>query len=352
MNISNLQREIIEAKEDKVVVLARAAVGKTTCLTERVRYWLQNGVKPSEICAITFTNLAANEMQVRLAEDYKSGMFIGTIHALAARFLMMGGYGEQVGRAINDEKFDEFFQVIKKHPECVQHFSYVLVDEAQDLSYDEYSFIFEMIQPDHFFVVGDPFQCIYESLKGASSYYMSTLSRNSDVTTYHLNENFRNKANILQYAQGALKPLHMRDDSRAMNIGGEIYEGKYDLDRLVNWIDTTDDYRDWAVLCFTNEEVQFIMSELKDSFIPVVNFNQRQKTKKEIDDLMNQNKVKVLTVWGAKGLGFPNVVIYGVNWMLKRSGSKEEGARLNYVAYTRAMNTLKVLSPVYRKRRY
>jgi DNA helicase-2/ATP-dependent DNA helicase PcrA len=94
MNISNLQREIIEAKEDKVVVLARSAVGKTTCLTERVRSWLQNGVKPSEICAITFTNLAANEMQVRLAEDYKSGMFIGTIHALAARFLMMGGYGE------------------------------------------------------------------------------------------------------------------------------------------------------------------------------------------------------------------------------------------------------------------
>ena len=33
---------------------------------------------------------------------------------------------------INEEKFDEFFKIIKLHPDCVQHFSHVLVDEAQE----------------------------------------------------------------------------------------------------------------------------------------------------------------------------------------------------------------------------
>jgi len=57
-------------------------------------------------------------------------MFIGTIHSLAARFLLMGGYGAQVGKAINEEKFDLFFTFIQKYPDCVQHYTHVLVDEA------------------------------------------------------------------------------------------------------------------------------------------------------------------------------------------------------------------------------
>lgn len=353
MELSSLQKEIVESPDGKMVVISRAATGKTRCLTERVRYWLKCGVEPSNICCITFTNLAANEMQIRLAEDYKDGMFIGTIHALAARFLLIGGYGAQVGKAINEENFDKFFEVIKAHPECVQHFPYILVDEAQDLSYDEYSFIFKMIQPDNFFVVGDPFQCIYESLNGASPYYMEQLSKESDVNTYVLNENYRNKANILQYAQNALKPIGLKDNSIAMSKGGAIYEGRYNLDTLCEWIDSSFNYRDWAILCYTKAEVEYIMKQLKSELIPTVNFNQRQKTKKEIDSLMSQDKVKVLTVWGAKGLGFPYVVVYGTNWMAfkKEEAMRRESARLDYVAYTRAMETLVVFSPISKKRK-
>ena len=353
MELSNLQKQIVTAPEDKMVVISRAATGKTRCLTERVRCWLKQGVAPADICAITFTNLAANEMQVRLGDDYKDGMFIGTIHALAARFLSMKGYGDKVGKAIDEEKFELFFSIIKEHPECIQHFSHVLVDEAQDLSYEEYHFIFKMIHPDNFFVVGDPFQCIYQSMNGATPYYMEQLSKEPDVATYDLNENYRNKANILQYAQKALRPIGLKDNSIAQTIGGTIYEGKYDLTVLSEWIDSSDNYRDWAILCYTNAEVEYIMRQLKSEFIPTINFNQRKKTKKEIDSLMNQDKVKVLTIWGAKGLGFPYVVVYGKNWMsIKKDDiAHREGARLDYVAYTRAMDTLMVLSPVSRKRK-
>lgn len=342
MELSKLQKKIVTSSDDKMVVISRAAVGKTRCLTERVRYWLQQGIEPADICAITFTNLAANEMQIRLGSDYKDGMFIGTIHSLAARFLKDYGYGAKVGKAIDEEQFDLFFSYIQKMPNCVEHYSYVLVDEAQDLSFNEYNFIFNMIAPEHFFVVGDPFQCIYEKLKEASPKYMEGLMREPGVVKYDLNENYRNKANILQYAQTALKPLHLKDNSIPMSIGGKVFEERFDLDRLVERIDANGPYKDWAILCYTNKEVEYIMENLEENFIPTINFNQRHKTKKEIDDLMGQDKVKVLTVWGAKGLGFPKVVVYGRNWMTNRKGFETEAARVNYVAYTRAMDLLTV----------
>lgn len=281
-------------------------------------------------------------MQVRLGNDYKDEMFIGTIHSLAAQFLVKGGYGAKVGKAIDEEKFDLFFNYIKKEPKCVEHYSYVLVDEAQDLSYDEYYFIFEMIQPKHFFIVGDPYQNVYFSLKEASAKYMSSLLGQQNVVKYDLNENYRNRANILNYAQRALKPLRLHDNSIPMSIGGKIYESKFNIEQVVNWINGTDSYKDWAVLCYSNNDIDYIRDKLDDYDIPTLNFNQRKKTKKEIDDLMSQNKVKVLTVWGAKGLGFPNVIVFGKNWMTtsRKKEAREESSRVDYVAYTRAMNTL------------
>ena len=347
MELSKLQKQIIESKAEQVVVIASAACGKTHTLTERVRFWLNQGVDPAQICAITFTNAAANEMQVRLGADYKDGMFIGTIHALAARFLVMAGYGDQIGKAIDEENFDLFFTFIQKYPDCVQHYTHVLVDEAQDLAINDYDFIFRMINPENFFVVGDYRQNIYESLKGASSKYILALAQRPGVVKYDLNENYRNKANILQRAKQALRPINMSDNSLSMSIGGTVYEGTYDIDNLLDWIENVDTFKDWAILCYNNEDVSFIMKELARFDIPSVNFNQRQKTKKELDALVNTNKVKVLTVWGAKGLGFPNVVVYGTNWMKKKREPEKkcEGARVDYVAYTRAMNSLMILTP-------
>ncbi len=340
MELSKLQQEIVTSPEDKIVVIAAAAAGKTRTLTERVRFWLRAGVNPKDICAITFTNVAATEMQQRLGADYKDGIFIGTIHALATRFLRMGGRAQEANAAIESEQFDELFVFIEEYPECTQHYSYVLVDEAQDLSENEYQFIFNMINPEHFFVVGDYRQCIYEKLKQAKPNYMVDLARRPDVKEFSLNENYRNCANILERAKKTLLPAGITDDSKAMNYGGVLYEGIFNLDTLIEYIESTDSYKDWAILCYTNADVQYIRSELEENFIPTTTFNQRKKTKKELDALVNENKVKVLTVWVAKGLGFPNVVVYGYNWVTGR-----EHYRVEYVAYTRAMRSLMILAP-------
>ena len=81
MSLSEIQKKIVEAEEEKIIVLSAAASGKTAVLTERVRYLLNSGVDPKEIVVITFTNAAAEELNERLSRP--TGLFVGTIHSYA-----------------------------------------------------------------------------------------------------------------------------------------------------------------------------------------------------------------------------------------------------------------------------
>ena len=117
----------------------------------------------------------------------------------------------------------------------------------------------------------------------------------------------------------------------------------FNIDTLVDWIQNTGKWGEWAILCYTNKEKDYLQDLLEDYDIETMTFNLRRKTKKQLDELMKTNKVKVITVWGAKGLGFPHVAVYGCNW-LTRQGKHKEGCRVDYVAYTRAMDTLMIFT--------
>lgn len=97
MNLSNAQRQIVEAPLDIAIqVLASAGSGKTRVLTERIRHILQT-TKKEGVIALTFTNKAADEMGARLAdsEQAEDRVWIATIHSIAQRILEK--YGHTVG---------------------------------------------------------------------------------------------------------------------------------------------------------------------------------------------------------------------------------------------------------------
>lgn len=73
------------------MVLAGAGSGKTSVLTRRIAYLIDNGVKENSILAITFTNKAAQEMRSRVADLIPgfSGQWIQTFHAACYRILRM-----------------------------------------------------------------------------------------------------------------------------------------------------------------------------------------------------------------------------------------------------------------------
>lgn len=129
----------------------------TALITEKTRQLLRSGVNPKEIAVITFTNMAAEELRGRLGEDYKDGIFIGTIHSLANFFLLSNGIDTK--KVINDDKFDKLFKMVAQNPHCIKKINYLLLDEAQDSDDLQFSFLFDMIDPENFFVVGDLRQC-------------------------------------------------------------------------------------------------------------------------------------------------------------------------------------------------
>jgi DNA helicase II / ATP-dependent DNA helicase PcrA len=67
---------------------ASAGAGKTRCLVSKIQYLVDSGISPESICAITFTNKAANEMKERL-KGYTdvSRMQISTIHSMSVRII-------------------------------------------------------------------------------------------------------------------------------------------------------------------------------------------------------------------------------------------------------------------------
>ena len=337
MELSNLQKQIINTTEPYVVVTAAAAAGKTAVLTERVRKMLRDGINPSDIAVITFTNLAAQELRDRLAKDYRSGIYIGTIHGLANYFLL--SYGINTTDLIEKEQFDMFFDRIKDNIKCVRHIKHILLDEAQDTSPQEYEFIFEMINPDTFFVVGDYRQSIY-SFKGCDPELFNKLMEDPRVVVYSLNENYRNGDKILSYAKNILRKSYLSDDSVATRHGGVVWEGVSTIDNLRGWINSKGEYRDWAVLCTTNATIDLIRKKLNEYNIPTITFKQGEIDKKQLEELMGSNAVKVLTYWSAKGLEFP----YVAAWEPKNWGGAET-YRVNYVGATRAKDVLLWLEP-------
>jgi DNA helicase-2/ATP-dependent DNA helicase PcrA len=89
--LNNAQREAVAASGGNLLVLAGAGSGKTRVLVHRIAWLLQvERVAPWSLLAVTFTNKAAREMKARIEEILEhpvGGMWVGTFHGLAHRFL-------------------------------------------------------------------------------------------------------------------------------------------------------------------------------------------------------------------------------------------------------------------------
>jgi DNA helicase-2/ATP-dependent DNA helicase PcrA len=123
VNLSSLngqQRLAVQTLKGPVLILAGAGTGKTRVITYRIAHMVEQGVAPSNILAVTFTNKAAREMKERVAKlvpkqpEEAGKPTICTFHSLCVRILRR--HIEKLGYKNNFVIYDDSEQlnVVKK----------------------------------------------------------------------------------------------------------------------------------------------------------------------------------------------------------------------------------------------
>jgi len=250
-----------------VLVVAGPGAGKTYCLISRIQHLIASGIDPHRICAVTFTNRAAEEIAERLKHTLGDGdgadaVTRGTIHALCLALLrehtdaagLRQGFGvadEDYQRVIlsrlrvpadrrgqlltlfgrhrfqgyrltsSDQRLLHEYQswlahrnmvdfdqlIIKAEPladRVADRWDHVLVDEFQDVNAVQYDLLKKLVEPHgSFFAVGDDEQSIF-TWTGADPYVLVRFQRDYDVEPIILEKNCRCSRQIFETARRVL----------------------------------------------------------------------------------------------------------------------------------------------------
>ncbi len=114
-DLTEAQKEAVTHPHGPILIVAAAGSGKTRVITRRVAWLMEQGVVPSGILAITFTNKAAGELKSRVGQLMGRTLYdfgrldhpwpvLCTFHSLCLRILKH--YATQIGLPNNFSIFD------------------------------------------------------------------------------------------------------------------------------------------------------------------------------------------------------------------------------------------------------
>lgn len=124
--LNSEQRRAVEHPGGPILIFAGAGSGKTRVITARIARLIQEGVEPSRIIAVTFTNKAAREMRERIegmVGTKAKPLWMGTFHSMSAKLLRIDG--EAIGIERNFVIYDDSDQLT------------LIKDILRDLNLDE-----------------------------------------------------------------------------------------------------------------------------------------------------------------------------------------------------------------------
>lgn len=330
MELNIRQKKAVNGNENRILCLAAGGSGKTRVLSERVIRLINEGIEPSKIVCITFTRMAAEEMRKRFG-DKGQGMFIGTIHSYANYLCIKNGI--DTNSLIEMQKFDKILEKALTLPQhCYDEVEHLLVDEFQDVSSLEFRFM-DKIPSNNVFLIADNRQGIYQ-FKGATDAYLKMLHSDVNWTKYYLTENYRCAPNIIKYADNLIASLPKLSPAQIPHKTKDGIVEECSFNDAIEELEWSGDWGSWFILCRTNEEVSIAQDKLISKHIPCVTFKKADLDLEEMEGLLKENKVKVLTIHIAKGLESPKVIVVGAKtW-------SEDERKIAYVAATRAEQAL------------
>jgi len=272
-SLSDEQTKIVlDQKDKRISVSAGPGSGKTKLLVHKLASIIMTeDIKHEHLLMLTFSRQAAIEFKQRLYNLIGPSAYfvhISTFHSYAFDLLEKLGNNEdfdnvitEATNAIKDSLADPF-KITK---------SVLVIDEAQDMTENEFEFITELIKFNdgiRVIAVGDDDQNIYE-FRGSDSKYLHDLSKQG--TLYELTKNFRSVHNLVEFSNGFIERLKNRLKTKRIqsytNENGNIDTYKYDSDNLiipvVNQV-IKDKYQGTTcIITKTNEDAIQITSLLK-----------------------------------------------------------------------------------------
>ena len=188
MKLDGTQMKAVEHTGSPLLVTAGPGSGKTRVITERIKFLVKNGLEPSEILCLTFSEKAASELRGRLEDDDEikekfdiSEMQISTYHAFCRNLLLENstatGLGMRGGildrsvflvwgvQSIDDFNFDRHvvignnaYEIIEKMIDGISVFNQELItadelknyvdkklkDESKITDVEEYDYLHQM----------------------------------------------------------------------------------------------------------------------------------------------------------------------------------------------------------------
>lgn len=319
------QHYVVYAEDRNILCLAGAGTGKTRCMLARISRLIEDGVDPSSILALTFTNAAAVEMQTRFASlGYDHSPEFKTFHSFCYGLLLTDklvclkcGYNVTPNVATEeDEKFIRtqvsmqlgfkkssmsskdaiiFKKAMKRtmrsknlitYDEMCESvcqlfvdddasirrykkkYQYIFVDEFQDTDSTQFRFV-SSFDRSNSFAVADVLQAIY-AFRGADSSITKQLCLDSKWKVYKLSTNYRSTKEICEYAN-TLSSSYSDDSYRielsSNRTGDSVEEIHYtnEFDAFKSMIkNCNNETEDCAILVRTNKEVENIKYYLKE----------------------------------------------------------------------------------------
>lgn len=215
----------------------------------------------------------------------------------------------------------------------VTRYRYILVDEFQDTSPDNFRMIKNImpVKSGNLFIVGDDWQSIYGFRSANVDYMINVGSYFPDVKKYYLTINYRSRKEIIELSNSFIRHNRKRTRKKLISDKGEGGIVKYynvkngnDEVAIINRIIENEKYGEICILYRNNWQGDFIRDSLKRC---------EGKT------------VLCMTMHASKGLEFEVVIIAGLADAVipDKCSPIEEERRLFYVALTRAKERLYII---------
>lgn len=353
VQLNDEQYCVVTSPPENQRIVASAGSGKTTTITSRIAYLVEEyGMNPSSILLLTFSRAAAKEMIERV---YKLigpvSIYAGTFHGLSGRMLRES----EIKSADPANQIDPVEPFIDELPymlvkwlrtdegkKLAKRFRTIIVDEFQDINKVQWEMIMGFYHANaNITIVGDDAQNIYTWRGSSVNFILDFHTYMKNVKDYQLCKNYRSTEAIVTIANSVMRlipTLPFKEKMIANTKGGRkpevhfFFRSSDECDWIVNSLDKM--VKKFPALTFA------VLSRYNSDLYKIEERLHCKGVKYSMEEYRVDTKITLATIHSSKGLEWDIVFFMNLHDDIFPSRKGDEDIicerRLFYVGVTRA----------------